>query len=353
VKPRGKSFEIGKGPTSIQDVADAAQVSIATVSRVLNNPSVVSAATAAKVREVIDKLGYVPNPFAQGLITRESRVLCFALPDMYGEFYGELIRGADAQAAELGYHLLVASNARGNPLSLKAGRSGIGLGLADGLAVMITDPESLPLLQPSENALPMVVIDVEAQRPGVDCVVIDNAAGASEATQHLLTNIPPERIFFVGGSVVNFDTRHRADAFIAVLKASGHTAAPDQLSYGMYNSQWGTQWFNDRGIAAIAASGPIGIFAANDEIAIGVLHAAEDAGLEVGKDLLLIGFDDTKLASLVRPALSSVQVPLTDIGAAAIRLLAQRIDDPTREPTTIHLATKLIIRASSQLQPKK
>ena len=345
VKQRGKGQEFAKSAVSIQDVADAAQVSIATVSRVLNNPDVVSAATATKVRDVIERLRYVPNPFAQGLITRESRVLCFALPDMYGEFYSELIRGADAMAHQLGYHLLVSSDARGSPQPMKTSKAGFGLGLADGLAVMITEPSALAWRDAGEHSMPIVLIDIEENRPGVDCVVVDNAIGASEATQHLLDTTPPECVYFVGGPAENFDTQARAEAFVATLGAKGYTPQSNQTVFGTYSVEWGTEWFNK--VLAAKINGGVAVLAGNDEIALGVLHAAEDAKLSVPRDVKIVGFDDTRLASLVRPKLSSVRVPLTEVGAAAIRLLAERIDQPDKAPTVVRLATKLVVRMSS------
>jgi LacI family transcriptional regulator len=350
VKFRGKTTESGKSAASIQDVADAAGVSIATVSRVLNNPGVVSAATAEKVRSVIEKLGYVPNPFAQGLITRESRVLCFALPDMHGEFYSELIRGADAEAHTRGYHLLVSSEARGKPATHREHRNGLGLGLADGLAVMVTEPAALEWATTGDHSIPVVLIDIEVSEPGVDCVVVDNAAGTREAVEHLLHSLAPHQLYFVGGPEDNFDSRARADAFVATLAQHNHNICSGQISFGTYGTQWGSDWFDLHGsaIRESTSGGPIGVLAGNDEIALGVLQAAEDAGLNVPRDLKLVGFDDSRLASLLRPKLSSVRVPTNQVGGAAISLLAQRLEDPSRAPTTMRLATKLIVRESSQ-----
>ncbi|MBC7833787.1 MAG: LacI family DNA-binding transcriptional regulator, partial [Phycisphaerales bacterium] len=104
--------EAGRRHASIQDVAKAAGVSTATVSRVVNNPSLVAADTAARVQRVITDLGYRPNIFAQGLTTRRSHLLGIALPDLHGEFYSELLRGADNEAHRWGYHLIVRSEPR-------------------------------------------------------------------------------------------------------------------------------------------------------------------------------------------------------------------------------------------------
>lgn len=344
---RGRNnHDSAKSAISIQDVADAANVSIATVSRVLNNPDVVSAATAAKVREVIDRMGYVPNPFAQGLITRASRVLCFALPDIHGEFYSGLIRGADAKAHELGYHLLVSSEARGAPATSKSDRAaGLALGLVDGLAIMITEPSAMAWRDVADSQVAVVLIDVEVNQPGVDCIVVDNAVGTIQAMQHLLQGTPADRLFFVGGPKENFDTRARAEAFRAELARAGRETTPDQVAFGRYSVEWGHEWMNQR-LQSGNARG-IAVLAANDEIALGILQAAEDAGMKVPADLRLVGFDDTRIASLIRPKLSSVHVPLQDVGAAAVAALAARLEDPDRAATVTRLETTLIIRESS------
>lgn len=347
VNKRGRNqTEPAKSAISIQDVADEAHVSIATVSRVLNNPEVVSAATAAKVREVIQRLGYVPNPFAQGLITRASRVLCLALPDIHGEFYSGLIRGADAKAHELGYHLLVSSEARGGPGATRAERStGLALGLIDGLAIMITEPGDQAWTTAAESGTPVVLIDMEAQRPGVDCVLVDNAVGAAEATRHLLAGTPAASVFFVGGASENFDTRARAEAFASEVGRAGVALPEKQISYGTYNVEWGYTWMQERVRTGRAVG--IGVLAGNDEIAMGIVQAAEDAGIRVPGQVRVVGFDDTRIASLLRPKLSSVRVPLQDVGAAAIAALAARLEDPQRPPSITRLATSLVVRESS------
>ncbi|MBX3382384.1 MAG: LacI family DNA-binding transcriptional regulator [Phycisphaeraceae bacterium] len=349
-KPRGNGAG-GRGQASIQDVAEEANVSIATVSRVLNNPAVVSPATAEKVREVIKRLGYVPNPFAQGLITRASRVLCFALPDIHGEFYSELIRGADAEAHRLGYHLLVSSEARSAPDATWPDQSaGLALGLVDGLAIMITEPGAMSLLDSVDEDLPVVLIDVELSRPGRDCVLVDNATGAAEATRHLLAGTAGDRVYFVGGAKENFDTRARSEAFLATLRGAGVSVRPDQTAFGRYEVEWGREWYMGwlSSATALQAKGPIGVLAGNDEIALGVLQAAEDAGVPVPGMLRVVGFDDTRLASIVRPKLSSVRVPLAEVGGAAIRALAARIEDPEKQPAVTRLQTALVVRESSR-----
>ena len=327
------------GPASIKDVASAAHVSIATVSRVMNNPALVSEKTAARVQAAIKTLGYVPNPFAQGLITRNSRVLGIALPDIHGEFYSELLRGADAEARKLGYHLLVSSEHG------EGERPSVAFGLIDGLAVMITDANSSLSRQASESSLPTVVLDTDLHKGGVDSILIDNAMGTREAVAHLLESVGPGRCFFVGGPSDNFDTQQRAKAFKDTLAETGTPPKLDQVAYGRYTLEWGREWaevmLKRKGLQGA------GVLAGNDEIACGVMQAAEDAGVRIPEQLRVVGFDDTRLAQIVRPRLSTVRVPMAEAGAAAVRTLVARLEDRDTPTACIRLPTTLVVRESS------
>jgi LacI family transcriptional regulator len=335
-----------KRPASIQDVAASAGVSTATVSRVLNNASLVAPATAKRVLEAIKDLGYKPNLFAQGLMTRKSHVLGIALPDIHGEFYSELLRGADAEARRLGYHLLVSSEAHGHDEQDRQGS--LAFGLIDGLAVMLTEPNEALWKEAEAASLPLVVLDADLHERGFDSIVVDNDTGTREATAHLLSARPPfspDRCYFVGGPKDNFDTRARADVFLRTLRDAGVEPTPDQTSFGDYSLTWGERWASDahrRGILNGA-----GVLAGNDEIALGILQTARQLGVRVPEDLRIIGFDDTRLASLVRPSLSTVRVPLMDVGAAAVRALVDRIEAHDKPAGVTTLSTKLIVRESS------
>ncbi len=336
----------GRSHASIQDVARDAEVSIATVSRVLNTPHLVSADTSERVRMVIARLGYAPNPFAKGLITKASRVLGFALPDIHGEFYSELLRGADDKARELGYHLLVSAEARadsGTGVKAPSGRA-LGFGFIDGLAVMITEPSAAIWREARGTRIPVVLMDLELDEPGVDCILADNEPGTREACEHLLLLTAPKGMCFVGGPEENFDTRKRAEVFARVLGGHGHTVGGAQTVFGTYSAEWGEAWAREQGPAGLKGRG---VLAGNDEIALGILQAAQAMGVRVPDDLRIVGFDDTRLASLVRPRLSAVRVPLTEIGAAAIAALAKRIENRDAPATVLRLPTSLVVRESS------
>ncbi|HMN39883.1 MAG TPA: LacI family DNA-binding transcriptional regulator [Phycisphaerales bacterium] len=354
----------------MEDVARTARVSTATVSRALNSPDLVAPETLARVHRAIEKLEYRPNVYAQGLTTRKSRLLGILLPDIHGEYYSELLRGADAESRRLGYNLLVGTEGAvgrttddqvgdGQPTAKEdpSGSPGQGgdaipslllpnvVGFVAGLAVMITEPNEKLWAQASGTGLPLVVIDESLLRNGVDRVQVDNQAGTREAVEHLLSSVSPESCLFIGGPRENFDTAERARVFGEVLMHHGRKPSPQQLLFGEYSVEWGRQAGEQ--VFGTRAAGPVGVLAGDDEIAFGVTQAAKDLGLGVPSDLRIVGFDDTRLASLIRPQLSTVRVPMAELGAAAVRMLVERVQDPHRHSVTATLPTHLIVRGTS------
>ncbi len=328
---------------SMRQVAAAAGVSIATVSRVLNNPSTVSKETAARVQDVIARLGYAPNPLAQLFGAGESHLLGLALPILHGEFYTNLFRGADMEATRLGYHLIVTTITTRPDASKRD--SVLGTGIIDGMAVVIVDAEDPIIPDVVASKIPTVIIDADLSSQGLDSVGIDNATGAREAIDHLLRWVEPARCYFVGGPRQNWDTMHRARAFEAALAEHGWKVKPDQVSCGEYSAQWGREWALraiQRGWLQKAA-----VLAGNDDIACGIMRAAEDARVYVPDQLRIVGFDNTRMAELVRPKLSSIALPMEQLGIEAVRTLVDRIDHPHTPPRCMRLPTKLIVRESS------
>lgn len=338
----GKNSGNERHPVSIHDVAAAAGVSIATVSRVVNSTGVVAATTAARVREAVEKLGYTPNPLAQVLGSGESRVLGISLPRFHGEFMSRFLSGADEEAARLGYHLIMTTitSRRGRP----ARRGVVGSGLIDAMIVVLTETDDPLVNTVLEAGIPTVVIDTDLSAKGLDSVVLDNERGTRDALDHLLRWVEPDKLFFVGGPRTNVDASRRAATFEEVLASRGHTPRADQISFGEYSVEWGKEWatrMQHRGMLAGA------VLAANDKIACGIMRAAEDARVWVPDQLRVVGFNDSQLSQLVRPRLSTVALPMDDLGALAVRTLVRRIENRDSPATCQRLATKLVVRESS------
>lgn len=322
-------------------MASEADVSIATVSRVINTPEMVATTTAERVQIAIKRLQYRPNLFAKGLVTRRSRVLGVSLPNLHGDYYSELMRAADERAHELGYHLLVTSSAN----EPDEDSSRFAMDLIDGLITMITESDAdIDALMRMRVPTAAVVARVTDDLP-FDTITVDNGSGAREATAHLLGGTPADRCYVVAGHEGNFDSDARCLAFVDTLARAGHDAADDQIVHGEYAVAWGREWAGKM-IAADMLRGAA-VLAGNDEIAVGVIDAAIDAGLRVPGDLRVVGFDDSPVCRLLRPTLSSVHVPVRAIAIAAVDAVVRRLEKPDAEPARIELTTRLVIRDSS------
>jgi DNA-binding LacI/PurR family transcriptional regulator len=334
-------------PVSIRQVAAHAGVSIATVSRVMNKSADVSAETAARVRKAVDELGYVPNPMARGLNSGDTRVLGIALPWFQGEFFTELLQGADEEAVRLGYHLMVTSITT-MPDGKRRNRI-VGSRLVEGTVLMIEKAENPLWRDAIESGLPTVAVVTDLTTQGLDSVVIDNEKGTAEAVEHLLRWMPPSHVCFAGGPSDNYDSQKRAAAFRAALARHGHTATPDQVIFGDFAVEWGREWFLRQ---AAVAGGPAklagsGVLAGNDEIAVGIMRAAEAAKLSVPDQFRIVGFDDTQLSRMIRPSLSTVALQMADVGATAISMLVRRIENKAAPATLVKVPTHLVTRESS------
>lgn len=330
-------------PISIQDVAKKANVSISTVSRVLNRRNIVNEETRKRVESAIDDLGYSPNVFARGLMLRRTRILGLVLPDLHGEFYSEIIRGANLRARELGYKLMISSAVAkddGNELMAAVADHG----MVDGLVVMISESTSRIRETLRKATVPLVILDGDVDGVKHDSVVIDQRTGTTALLRHLLQRSNVEKVIFVGGPQTNIDTMERLDAFLEV--AAEFSVKVDSADVHHLDYQYDTAF--ELAVANVRewASRGAAVFAANDEMAAGIIDAALAAQLSVPDDLPVVGFDDTRVASMTRPRLTTVRVPMSAMGAAAMDLLCQRIEDAERPPTKLVLQSELVIRES-------
>ncbi len=328
---------------SIEDVAKKANVSISTVSRVMNRRNIVNVDTRKRVESAIRELGYRPNVFARGLMLQKSCVLGLVLPNLHGEFYTEVIRGADFRARELGYQLMISSavkNDDGNTLLSAVS----GHGLVDGVAVMVSEVNAHTHDILANVSIPFVVLDGHLDGVKHDSVVIDQRYGAESMVCHLVDNCHAKRIVFVGGLDTNFDTRERLAAYRDVMGKAKLKIGPEDIYYLDYQYEPAyklglkrvEQWVQDDAC----------VFAANDEMAAGIIDAAIERGISVPSELRVVGFDDTRIAQMTRPRMTTVHVPMSSMGASAVELLCRRLDEPKRPATRLTLQSELIVRVS-------
>ena len=327
--------------TTIKDVAREAGVSVATVSRVFNNSAVVSEATRRVVRAVAERLNYWPNGAARSLSTNRTQAIGVMLPDLFGEFYSEILRGMDWTARKAGLHLLVSSShADADELvsGLRTTR-----GRIDGLIVMAPDIDARAAIRATARDLPMVLIDPGSGFDGCDTLAIANQAGASAIVRHL-AGLGHRYVATITGPPRNADARQRLEGYRATLRAvgAGHPAGFEIPG----------DFTEPSGYAAAARllaldPRPTAVFAANDYMAIGVLGALSDAGVRVPEDIAVVGFDDIAMARYLNPPLTTVHVDAYRLGERAVELL---LENPRSRAArrALHevLPTTLVVRSS-------
>jgi len=331
-------------PASIEDVAKLANVSISTVSRVINRRQLVNEQTRMRVEVAIRELRYRPNAFARGLMLRKSDIVGLVLPDLHGEFYSEVIRGANLQAREMGHNLLLSSALPGD--DSESWLSALGQhALLDGLAVMVSDTMAAGVGEKlAELQMPIAVLDGEIEGVAHDTVIIDQRQGAMAMMTHLMENCQAKRVFFIGGLETNIDTRARCRAYRDALREGGLKYRKEDVYYldYTYDSAYRLAVKN---VKSWAARGHC-VFAANDEMAAGILAGAIAKNVRVPQDLGVVGFDDTRVAQMTNPLLTTVRVPMSGMGAAAIELLCRRIAEPEIPARTVTLSAELVVRES-------
>lgn len=326
---------------TIKDVAREAEVSVATVSRALNGHDNVAEPVRKLVMETASRLRYQPHAAARSLSSRRTQTVGVVLPDLYGEFFSELIRGIDQVARAHRQHLLVSSY-HGHPeeqgAALRAMR-----GRVDGLLVLSPYADRPGFLTDNlPDALPAVLINTQLPESGYPALSIDNYRGATAMVEHLVES-GHQRIAFIGGPADNFDARERARGYRDALARLAPKQSPWELP-GDFDEASGYE----AGRKVLEAEvRPDAVFAANDMMALGCLYAFNQAGVRVPEDIALAGFDDIPLARFVHPPLTTMRVNIAELGGMAMRRLLQAIESGPDAASSQLLTPELIARDSS------
>jgi LacI family transcriptional regulator len=327
---------------TITDVAREARVSVASVSRVVNGHSNVLPETRQRITEVIARLRYVPDTAARSLITRRTHVIGVLLPDLYGEFFSELIRGIDAAAREHRLHLLLSSS-HGDAAEMAAAIRAMH-GRVEGLLVLAPQ-QGTAALGELDAGVPTVFINSRVG-PGASALAIDSYGGARAMVRHLI-GCGHRTIAHVTGPADNFDSHERERGYRDELAAALPVARP-QVIRGDFTQ---TSGYAAGTAIGAARRRPAAVFAANDVMAIGCLAAFDTLGLAVPRDIAVAGFDDIPLAGFVRPALTTMRVPIVELGRGAVTRLAEVVAHPDARPVATTLEPELVVRDSSGAAP--
>jgi LacI family transcriptional regulator len=327
---------------TIADVARAAGVSTATVSRVLNGNTEVNAEMAGRVHAAVRELAYRPSRVARSLRTRRTAVWALVISDIRNPFFTEMARGVEDVAYANGYSLVLC-NAEEDPVKEA---DYLQLALAEHMAGVIVAPASsartdlTPLL---ERGVSVVTVDRKLRGGRVDRVVVDNRGGAEMAVDHLVGG-GYRHIACVSGPPDISTAADRLAGYEAGLRARGLPVSEQLIRFGDFREQGGKKAMQE---LLAQASALDAVFAANNLMTLGALAAIAEAGLAVPDDVAMVGFDDTSWASLLRPPLTTVAQPTYDLGAETARMLLQRISGYAGAPRELILSPSLRVRASS------
>ena len=292
---------------TIRDVARLAKVSVATVSRVLNASAPVRDDTRARVLDVARELRFAPNGAARTLSRRQASAVGVILPDLYGEFFSELLRGIDLEIQRTGHALLVSSShhdAHGVSIAVRAMR-----GRVDGLLVMAPEVSTASLATPGAAA----------------AVTVDNMGG-TRAVVRYLAEFGHREIAFICGPPRNADAGARLRGYRAAMRTAKLTVRDTLVVHGDFTEEGG--WRAARELLATGGPQPTAIFAANDAMAVGALLALHEAKVDVPGEMSIVGFDDIPIVRYVTPALTTVRVAIDVLGARAAALLFRALADP-------------------------
>jgi len=326
---------------TIKEVALKAGVSIATVSRVFNNSSLVNRKTTERVREIAHSLHYVPNASARSLSRRKSDTFGMILPDLFGEFFSEVIRGADQTAQKYSYNVLLSSS-HNNQDEIKEALN-IMKGRVDGIIIMSPNINADILRHSINKSLPIVLLNCFVEDNSFDSIVIDNCNGAYQITNHLIKH-GHKRIAMIKGAAGNIEADERLRGYRQAL-ALHQCEVSDTLEF---NGDFSEESGYLSAIKILSTTPlPTAVFAANDSMAIGALRAFHDKGFVVPDDMALVGFDDIPISRYVKPSLSTVQVPIHKMGILAVeRLLFALQEIEITDKEKIIFPTQLMIRES-------
>jgi LacI family transcriptional regulator len=338
-----------RGRATIRDIADLAGVSIATVSRVLNDRPDVAPETRETVLQVVREHGFSTNRGARGLSSGRTGIVGLTLPLVADAYFGPILSGASEALYEQDMRIMLCPTLHEHDREVSL-LDRLMRGTTDGAILMLPEESTDELLRLQEYGYPFVVVDPrEAPPPGIPCVAAMHASGAKAATEHLL-ELGHRRIAAIGGIPGWYANDERMIGFRAALAAAGLLPDPELLREA--------DWRIPRGEEAAAEllslpEPPTAIFAFNDNVAIGVLNVARKLGLRVPEDLSVVGFDDTFQATIVTPHLTTVRQPLAELGRIGVSLLSRLIEGQRLEALRLELATTLVIRDSTGPAPAR
>lgn len=329
--------------TTIREVAKKAGVSPTSVSHVLNNTRFVSENIRERVNSAMHELNYRPNALARSLRRGETHTLGLILPDSSNPFFAEVGHAIESAAFVLGYSVILC-NTENDENKEHLYTEVLENKQLDGIIFVGTGENRESISAIIQNGLPLVVVDRDMSNLELDTVTTENHQGGMSATQHLLS-LGHQIIGCITGPSNITPSADRVTGYRDALQRAGIPIEESLLVRGDFHAPSGYS-------AALQllqrTPRPTAIFVCNDMMAIGALHAAAQLGLNVPENVAIVGFDDIELASYTTPSLTTVAQPKQEIGQLAVKLIFERMGNPSLPPRHNILSTRLVIRESSR-----
>ena len=339
----------GNGPAraTIRDIATAAGVSIATVSRVLNDRPDVAPDTRDAVLRVVRDLGFTTNRSARGLSGGRTGLVGITLPIVHAAYFAFILSGASEALYEQDMRAVLCPTQHQHEREVTL-LDRLMHGTTDGALLLLPSESNEELKARQGRGYPFVVVDPRSKLDeGIPAVSAAHASGATAATEHLL-GLGHRRIAAITGPRGWAATEERLNGYHAALVAAGIT--PDHALVRESNFEIDGGHEAARGLLELPDR-PTAVFAFNDNVAVGTLRAAADRGLRVPDELSVVGFDDAEQAAIVTPALTTVRQPLAEMGRMSVSLLSRLLEGQRLEALHVELATKLVVRESTAAPP--
>lgn len=335
---------------TLRDIAQAAGVSVSTVSLVLRGKeNRISEKTKLKIQQIANEMHYVPNQIAVSLVTKKTNIIGFICADMLNPFYSELAVGVERNAQLHNYSLLICncdSQVQNciNNIDLLESRCIDGFILQPPETINAS-AEQLLVLQKKLNAcrIPYVLLDRAVHNIFHDYVASDQQLGGQLATDYLI-RLGHTKIGCITGPFSDYGSKQRLAGYKEVLSKHGISYDPSLIYEGLYLLETGY-----RGAMELFKQNVTAIFAFNDQIALGVEQAASECGFSIPSDLSLVGYDDSSIAHLCAVPLTTIRQPIELLGRRACELLIDRIEDPERTHQDYLYPPALIQRSSCSL----
>jgi len=326
---------------TIKDVAAKAEVSTATVSRVLNGEKV-NEDTKENILKIIKHLGYRPNLIARSLKTQKTHTFGLVVPD-YGQFFMQIAKVAEDVLNGYGYNMLACFSDE-NPEKEKARIKMLMEKQVDGVLVVPTSDQGNYLTKINERGIPIILIDRMLKDIQIDCVLVDNVNGAYQGVEHLITK-GYQRIGIINGrqEVTTGEERYRG--YLRVFEDYNLQIDRDIVRFGNFSTESGYTMMKE---LMSLSEPPAAVFVSNCYMTIGAMLAVKEMGIRVPEDVAIVSFDDTEFTRLSTPPITAVVQPVHEIGEIAANLLYKRMcGEVPDNPKMYRLKTTLSIRAST------